>query len=481
MTGAPPVRRVIVFLADDLGWGDLGSYGAQRIPTPNLDALAARGMRFTDCHAASSVCTPSRYGLLTGLYPWRSPLRSGVLGGTDPSILAPATPTLARCLAAAGMRTAAFGKWHLGLNWTSRDGSRRTAFDEGFRPDMQASGRDIDYSIPFRSGPLDLGFDRFFGIAGSLDMPPYCFLDQDHTVGIPTIEKEDLVTSQRPGLQVAGWRDDQVDVRIVEEACTWVTERLDADESFFAYVASAAPHRPCVPPDFVRGASRAGARGDAVCLVDWMVGRLVQVLESHAALADTLLVFTSDNGAPTIFPEDGDVVEHRPNGTWRGQKADAWEGGHRVPLIVAGPGISAGRSDDLVSLLDVLPSVAALAHVDAPDVDGYPIQAVVSGAERVDRVLGQQAYDGALALRAGAAKVILSTGSGGFSQPVGHPVPASDPRGQLYDLDADPGESVNLWARHPYRVGQMLGRYRDETGFNDTLLPRDADLEADAC
>lgn len=481
MTGAAPaVRRVIVFLADDLGWGDLGSYGAERIPTPHLDALAARGMRFTDCHAASAVCTPSRYGLLTGRYPWRSPLHSGVLGGTDPSIIAPSVPTLAGSLAAAGLRTGAFGKWHLGLDWTSRDGSRRTAFDEGFQPDMQASGRDVDYSVPFRNGPIDLGFDRFFGIAGSLDMPPYCFLEQDRTVGIPSVEKEELVTSQRPGLQVPGWRDNQVDVRIADEACAWIDERLAADEPFFAYVASAAPHRPCVPPEFVRGASRAGARGDAVCLVDWMVGRLLEVLESHAALEDTLFVFTSDNGAPMIFPEDGDVVEHRPNGAWRGQKADAWEGGHRVPLLAAGPGIPTGTSDELVSLLDLFPTIAAMTDAAAPDADGEPIPALAPGAGSVDRVLGQQAFDGALVLREGTAKAILGTGSGGFSEPVGRLVAASSPDGQLYDLSADPAETRNLWPEQPDRAQRMLRRYRDETGFDDTFLPRNA-LEDDAC
>ena len=468
--------NIVVFVADDLGWGDAGCYGGTAIPTPVIDGLAADGLRFTDCHAASAVCTPSRYGLLTGEYPWRSPLQAGVLGGTDPSILRGGQPTLATVLRAAGYRTGAFGKWHLGLGWTHRDGTTRSAFDDGFRSDMQASGCDVDYSRPFVEGPLDHGFDRFFGIAGSLDMPPYCYLEQDRTVGIPDREKQPLVTSQRPGPQVEGWEDDRVDVDIARVACDWIRDQ-SGGEPFFAYIASAAPHRPCVPPAFVRGLSEAGARGDAVCLVDWMVGQVRDVLRVTGVADDTVIVFTSDNGAPMIFPEDGDVQRHRPNGAWRGQKADAWEGGHRVPLIVAGPGVEPGVVDAPVTLLDVLPTVALLAGAPAPSggvQDGRVLTGLAGAVDGPGRVIGQQAFDGALVLREDAAKANLSTGSGGFSEPVGRPVAASSDDGQFYDLHRDPGETENLWATRRGDATAMLARFVRQTGFEEAAVVGDA-------
>ena len=465
MTQRPP--NVVLVVADDLGWGDLGCYGATNIQTPQIDAIAARGTRFTDCHAASSVCTPSRYAILTGLYPWRSPLQAGVLGGLDPSIVAPGVPTIASALAAKGFRTGAFGKWHLGLGWVAKDGQRASAFAPSFQPDMQGEGRDIDYARRFTDGPLDLGFERFFGISGSLDMPPYCFLDQDKTVGIPFLEKDPLVTSQRPGLMVEGWRDDEVDTTIVREAVDWITE--NDRRPFFAYIATAAPHRPCVPPAFVRGASQAGARGDSVQLVDWMVGQVLQALSSMGCLGDTVIIVTSDNGAPMIFPEDGDVVCHQPNGPWRGQKADAYEGGHRVPLVCAGPGIPAGSvRTDVVSLVDLLPTVSSVATAsEPPGLDGWDLGFAGHGFKD-QRVVGHQAFDGRLALRRGPYKSIHGSGSGGFSSPVGLPCAVDSGDGQLYDLVHDPAEGSNQWdARHADVVRPMFAEYCAVTGYRD--------------
>ncbi|MFD0864710.1 arylsulfatase [Tessaracoccus lubricantis] len=451
---------MIVILADDLGWGDLGCYGATRVRTPNIDALAARGTSYWDAHAASSVCTPSRYGLLTGLHPWRSPLKAGVLGGADPCIIADDVPTIASVLQAEGYRTGAFGKWHLGLDWQRLDGSRATAFDSGFTPDMQGDGRDIDYTVAFRNGPLEHGFERYFGIAGSLDMPPYCFLDQDHTVGVPTLEKQPLITSQRPGLTVPGWEDDQVDVAVTRAAQEWLSTR--DERPFFAYVAAASPHRPCVPPAFVRGTSDAGVRGDSIHLFDWMVGELLGAL-SDDVLAQTLVIVTSDNGAPMIFPEDGDVVIHRPNGAWRGQKADAYEAGHRVPLVVSGPGIAMGaESRALVSLLDLLPTVGRFAGVASlPQVDGVALD------ERTERELvGAQAFDGRLVLRSASTKVIYGSGSGGFSEPVGEPCASDSELVQIYDLEADPEEVFDLQGSEPSVAVSLYDEFAAATGFS---------------
>lgn len=468
--------NIVVFLADDLGWADLSCYGAEGVSTPRIDELAARGTRFVDCHAASAVCTPSRYGLLTGRYPWRSPLKAGVLGGADPSIIPVGMPTMASVLADLGYRTGAFGKWHLGLGWQLQDGTRADAFDGEFRADMQGDGRNIDYAQPFTGGPIELGFERFFGLAGSLDMPPYCFLDQDRTVGIPSIEKDPLITSQRPGLTVPGWRDDQVDVRIIEEAAAWLGQ--DDERPFFAYVATAAPHRPCVPPEFVRGTSKAGARGDSIHLFDWMVGQVVDSLSAEE-LANTLFLITSDNGAPMIFPEDGDVTTFPPNGHWRGQKADAYEGGHRVPLVCAGPGVPVqAPRDEPISLLDLLPTLSEVLGGPVVDTDGVPFslgdttavspaggsdQPGASEGGNGERIIGVQAFDGRLVLRQGNQKAIYGSGSGGFSEPVGEPC-GPDGDGQVYDLSEDPVESRNLWGE-----GVEIALHRSfvsTTGYN---------------
>lgn len=482
--------NVVVILADDLGWGDLSCQGAEAIQTPNIDELARRGMRFTDAHASSAVCTPSRYSLLTGDYPWRSPLKSGVLGGADPAIIAHDAPTLARDLKARGYSTGAFGKWHLGLGWTWLDGSAPDAFAAGFAPDMQGNGRGIDYSAPFTGGPTALGFDRFFGIAGSLDMPPYCFLDQDHAVGTPLVEKTDLVSSQRPGLASSGWRDDAVDTTVTEQAVAWIGEQRRAGQEFFAYIATAAPHRPCVPPAFVHGSTAAGPRGDAVVLVDWMVGQLMEALGDD--LERTLVVFTSDNGAPTMFTEDmldadGGLTGHLPNGPWRGQKADAWEAGHRVPLIVAGAGSAAGVCDSLVSLLDVRATVSdvtagaagaavepsstgseeAAAGAQSEYGDGESFAGLLAGERDAEqgRLLAQQAFDGTLVLRSGPAKAIYGTGSGGFSAPQGEPDDSGHGPGQFFDLSSDPAETVNIWKERATEARAMIHTFEQRTGF----------------
>ncbi|MFD7160593.1 arylsulfatase [Kribbella sp. NPDC059898] len=462
------VPNIVVIVADDLGWGDLGCYGAERIPTPNIDALAARGARFTDCHASSAVCSPSRYSLITGRYAWRSPLRRGVLGGLDPSIVEPHRPTIGSILQSTGYATAAFGKWHLGLNWQPLAGTTPDPFATvEYHGQMENPGRDVDYRAPFTGGPLELGFDRFFGISGSLDMPPYCFLDGDRTVGVPDQEKESRVGGQRPGLQVGGWQDDQVDVRVTEEACGWIRDQAASSRPFLAYIAPAAPHRPCVPPDFVRGASGAGPRGDAVCLVDWIVGEVVSTLSSTGVLDDTLLIFTSDNGAPTRYPEDGDVEHHRPNGPWRGQKADIWEAGHRVPLIVSWPTVVAAGTvrQTTVCLTDVIGTIAAATGASLPtdDRDGSDWRWLLEASDPPDepRLLVHHSFDGLFAVRYGEWKAVLGSGSGGFSEPLGAPLGAGTDAGLLYQLLDDPAETVDRWREQPETVADLFKRGAD--------------------
>lgn len=488
--------NVVVVLADDMGWGDLGCYGSA-IPTPNIDRLAAGGARLTDCHSASAVCTPSRYALMTGRYAWRGPLKNFVLMGHGPALIEPERPTLASVLNAAGYATGAFGKWHLGLGWQHRDGSVRDAFAPGavLHDDVETDfGRDIDYTAPVAGGPTALGFDRFFGIAGSLDMPPYAFIDDDRTVGVPDREKEKYLTEQRPGLQVEGWREDEADVRFVGEAVSWL-RGLDPGTPYLCYLTPSAPHRPCVPPDFVRGRSGLGDRADAVCLVDWAVGEVLQAIAERGDTENTLVIVTSDNGAPMIFDDDGDMTQHRPNGDWRGQKGDLWDGGHREPFIAFWPGLIPAGSliEAPICLTDVLPTAAAAAGTALPEgaaEDGRNLLGALTRGEQLptDRPIVHHSLGGRFALRSGRWKAIFAPGSGGgFSEPSidalfstgtgkAHANPvwdAAHPDGQLYDVRTDPGETTNLWADRPEVVADLYAVLRSICHDESSGLPFD--------
>lgn len=482
--------NVVLVLADDLGWGDLSCYGATRIATPNIDRLAGEGMLFTDTHSASAVCTPSRYGLLTGRYCWRSPLKSRVLMGHAPALIEPDRPTLGSVFGAAGYRTAAIGKWHLGLGWRQHDGSTWSAFRDGdplaledVGIDFQRGedrGRDlgdsIDYAEPFVGGPTELGFDRFFGIAGSLDMPPYAFLGQDRTVGIPRQEKRVYLTEQRAGYQTDDWDEGQVDLNFTREAVQFIRDSATDERPFLLYFAPSAPHRPQVPPVFLQGASDAGPRGDSVVFVDWMVGQLVDELTRLKLLDETIVIFTSDNGAPTIF-DDGDTVVHRPNGPWRGQKGDIWDGGHREPFVVRWPGhVPAGTErEDQFGLVDLLPTLASMAGVPLPTEaapDGRDISAALLGGPPLDqRPLVHHSMGGAFALRMGRWKAIFSSGSGqGFSDPKGRILDTTHTDGQLYDTVADPGEQDNLWDQRPDVVAELYELLKGVVGTPENGL-----------
>ncbi|QOD93371.1 MULTISPECIES: arylsulfatase [Microcella] len=488
-TGRP---NVVVVLADDLGWGDLGCYGATVIPTPHIDDLAGEGVRIMDAHAASSVCTPSRYSLLTGRYPWRSPLKQGVLMGHAPGIIEPDRPTLASVFKDAGYETAAIGKWHLGLGWRHTDGTVWSAQRPGDPLEYQLgdplarhdsrdldAGEDIDYTSPFEGGPLELGFDRFFGIAGSLNMPPYTFLEGERTVGTPREWKTRFLPGQRPGRESPGWDEHEVDLTFVDRATSFITER-EHDRPFLLYFAPSAPHRPQVSPKFVRGASGGGSRGDSVVFVDWMVGQLVGALEETGQLEDTIVVITSDNGSPTIFADELSP-DHRPNGPWRGQKGDVWEGGHREPLIVRWPQRipPRGELDESLDLIDLFRTLATLVGVQVPPhaaPDSTDRSEVLLGVGRPGREPGIRVLSsmgGALCALHGPWKAIFAKGSGGGLTT--YDGGAEEGSGQLYNLDEDPGESLNRWSTEPGIVAEIRALLAAIVGSD--LSPRTSETD----
>lgn len=482
--------NIVLILADDMGFGDLGCYGATKIPTPAMDRVAAEGIRATDCHSASAVCTPSRYALLTGRYAWRGPLKRHVLFGHSPAIIEAERPTIATILRDAGYATGAFGKWHLGLGWQFTDHRRWSAFDPGapLVPEVD-DGSNVDYRAGFRDGPTEHGFDRFFGIAGSLDMAPYCYLDQNHTVGTPAIPKRVLHPAygrQRPGLQTPDWRDDEVDIRFTEAACTWIRKRADADRPFFCYLPLSAPHRPCLPPAFARGRSQAGPRGDLVCVVDWAVGQVSTLLAELGIAQNTLLIVTSDNGAE-LADVDGETYGHRANGDWRGRKGDIFEGGHREPFLARWPArIPAGSTvSQLIGLVDLLPTLAAAAGATVPDTAGEDAVDILdvltgqtAGNPRTSAV--HHSLNGTFSLRHENWKLVMGSDSGGFSEPTGRPCDATFRDGQLYDLIEDPAETENLWDARPEIVRRLYSALKNSARSPASGLSFEALGAADA-
>ncbi len=468
MTDFIPNRPNIVFImADDMGYGDAGCYGAKKIRTPNIDDLASSGMLFTDAHSSSAVCTPSRYSVLTGRYAWRSRLKDNVQCGHGLPLIEEGRTTVASMLKSLGYATGAFGKWHLGFTYTKKDGSlftkEQSVNDSIDNADFHID--EIDYTKPLYGGPLDHGFDRFFGISGSLDMPPYCFIKDRNTVGIPTIKKE-IITQQRAGLRVETWDDTEVDLRFTEEACKFISSSVEYNVPFFAYIPLSSPHRPCVPPAFIRGKSDAGLRGDSVMLADWCLGKIVDNLKSLDVLENTLIVFTSDNGAnPCDYY--GRTYGHKPNGDLRGFKADIYEGGHRVPMVVSWPGnIPAGTvSDSLGGLIDFMATVAKITGYELKSdesPDGFSLLNVFLNPHATSReLIINHSFHGMFAIRSKDWKLIDGLGSGGFSAPSFYKSEREGLDGQLYSMKDDFWEQVNSFLRESEIVGKMLDDLED--------------------
>jgi arylsulfatase A-like enzyme len=452
--------NIVLILADDLGYGDPGSYNSDsRIPTPALDRLAAEGMRFTDAHAPASVCTPTRYAILTGRYAWRTSLKSGVFFGYDPLLIDTTRLTLASLLKKHGYMTGAIGKWHLGLG----------------------TDAPTDYFRPLRPGPNALGFDYFFGIPASLDMTPYVFVRNTSVVEVPSdsvgpsaMRRDGGGGFWRAGPAAPGFRHQDVLPRIAEEAVDFVDRYGDEAQGrpFFLYVALTAPHTPWLPGESFQGSSKAGPYGDFVAQVDDVVSQVQEVLASRGLDKRTLVIFTSDNGAHWL-PRDIERYGHRANGHWRGQKADIHEGGHRIPFIVRWPGVVAGGSatDVPVVLTDLMATFAAIAGESLPDGAGedswdlLPVLREEAVPEWTLRGLVHHSLDGMFAIRQGPWKLVEGLGSGGFTQPSRVAPEPRQPAGQLYHLSEDPAESSNQYARRPEvvrRLQDLLERYRTE-------------------
>lgn len=453
--------NVVFILADDLGIGDAGVYQPEsRIPTPQLDRLAAEGIRFLDAHSPSAVCSPTRYAILTGEYAWRTRLQRGVLEGWDRSLIAGRT-TIAEMFRAHGYATACIGKWHLGLG----------AYD----PELP--GRRADFDAPLDAGPHTLGFDHSFILPASADMPPYLWVEDGAVVepatglaGGEASQRHGGAGYHRPGPMAPDFRFEEILPTITARAESLIGDAARDGRPFFLYLPLTAPHTPWSPTAEFLGRSGAGPYGDFVAQVDDCVGRVRGALERAGVLDDTLLIVASDNGAHWL---DSDVARwsHRANGPWRGQKADIHEGGHRVPLIARWPGrIPAGASSDaLVGLQDLFATTGELLGASPEELagarDSVSFLAALRGGAGAREELVLHSFDGMFAIRRGPWKWIEGLGSGGFTEP--RRVASADPRaGQLYDLATDPGEQRNLSDDRPDEVAalrQRLGEIRAAT------------------
>ena len=414
-------------------------------------------MRFLDAHTPSSVCSPTRYGLLTGRYSWRTRLKKGVLDGYSPRLIETDRMTLASMLKRHDYRTMGVGKWHLGLGDDPK----------------------TDYARPLRPGPTSVGFDSYFGIPASLDMPPYVYVEDDHLVSPPT---ETVATSPmrrtggpnefwRGGAIAPGFRFEGVLPTLTNKAVGFVEGQAKADRPFFLYLPFTAPHTPWVPSEAFIGKSGAGYYGDFAAQVDSSVGQVLAELDRSGHADDTLVLFTSDNGAHWL-PSDIQTWNHRANGPWRGQKSDIHEAGHRVPFIARWPGkVAPGTTNNqTIGLIDIFATVAAIVGETLPDnagEDSFSILPALLGeaAGPTRPAIVHHSGGGMFAIRQGPWKLVLGLGSGGFTQPVTVKPSPGGPKGQLYNLADDPGETRDLYQDRPEivdRLSALLDSYRKD-------------------
>jgi arylsulfatase A-like enzyme len=443
--------NIVYILADDMGYGDLSCLNeASKIKTFNLDQLAAQGLIFRDAHASSALCTPSRYSILTGRYNWRSTLKQGVTNGYSRPIIEPGRMTVASLLQEHSYQTACFGKWHLGWDWAKKG----------------PTADDVDYTRPIANGPTSLGFDTFFGISASLDMPPYVYIENELATAVP-----DQVT---PGnIDKAFWRAGPIAPdfqhvavlpQLAARAVDFIDQAAQKAAPFFLYLPLPAPHTPILPLPEFQGQSGTNAYGDFCLQVDDVVGQIMSALQNHHLADNTILIFTSDNGpSPRAGFAELARFGHRPSHIFRGHKSDIYEGGHRLPLLVRWPAkIKAGTvSAETVCLADLLATCANILGQELPpnagedSVSNLPLWLGESLPGPLRQATVHSSADGSLSIRQGRWKLEMCAGSGGWSYPRPGPDYEGLPPIQLYDLDTDIGETQNVYQEHPAVVQEL--------------------------
>jgi arylsulfatase A len=482
--GEKELPNIIIIFADDMGYGDVSFFNQDSgVKTPAIDYLAENGLAFTNAHASGSICTPSRYGLLTGRYAFRNKPAAGGLNGFDEMVIEPGRETLASLLGKAGYTTAGIGKWHLGVDWATNDAAPKAYFNS------ETGYSNVDYSSPLKGGPNDFGFDYSFIHVASTDMPPYMFV-RNHQVIDPEIMLTNDVYPSRLHNTIYDWdlrqlTDDDVYWRrgvwwrrgeisksfrledcqsvILQEGIAFIEEQSRNNDSspFFLYLPLTGPHTPWLPIDQFKGESSIGEYGDFLLEIDHIVLQITNTLKRLNLFENTILIFTTDNGA--AWPQQEiNRTGHVANAGSRGSKGDIWDGGHHVPMAITWPAKIKKPAiySHLVSLTDFFATFADLTGQQMDEDSGEDsfsfIHALYGNMDKPTRDhMVHQSSARMFAIRNNGWKYIDGLGSGGFTHPAFiQPVPGG-PKGQLYHLENDPLESVNLYLLNLPLVNQM--------------------------
>lgn len=481
--------NIIVIYADDLGYGDLSCYNSKAAyKTPRLDQMAAEGIRFTDAHSPSTICSPSRYGLFSGQQIYRSTGRGGGAfeGPGGPSYLKPGTLTIGQMLQQQGYRTGVFGKWHVGLSWFDKEGKR---LGGGFKNSLLI---DYEKSTPLIDGPQTRGFDKSFVTPNCPNTDPlYCYIE-DGMVETPASQRHKRDTLPNPG---GKWRWDNdegwmspgydfmnADLLFYKKTAEFIKDHQNtkSDKPFFAVLSTQIAHAPVLPAEEFNGATEGGPRADFVWELDVIVGRVLDLVQELGIDDNTLILFNSDNGAETLHVDwMRQDHNHDASGGWRGMKRDGWEGGHRVPMIARWPGnIPAGQvSNQMTNTTDIFATVASAVGYQLPDdaaTDSFDMLPVMLGqqadSDSVRPHLLTQSFRGEFQIRQGPWKYLDHKGSGGNGYDKGnmlkYAIPETEPDapGQLYNLDTDAGETTNLYFKNESKrqeLQALLKRLKD--------------------
>ena len=469
--GNQPKPNIIFILADDMGYGDLEIQNANsKIPTPNLNQLATEGIRFTDAHSPSSVCTPTRYSILTGRYAWRSRLKSAVLGPYGSPLIEDGRLTVQQMLKNNGYKTGCVGKWHLGMEWTKNDGNPVTP---GSNSNSDAS---IDLAAPIGKGPLSSGFEYYFGTAVP-NYPPYAFIENQAVIGPQNWIPKPSTIYGNPGRAQVGWTQEPIMPALKDKAIEFITNSVQnsPDNPFFLFMPLTGPHTPIAPNAEFLGKSQAHLYGDFMFEIDWSIGEVLKAVDTLGVRDNTLVIFTSDNGSPardgTNYGGGLRTVHnygHIPAGILRGIKADAWEGGHRVPFIARWPGQIQPNttSDETICHVDFFATVAKIIGTNFSKntaEDSYNILPALKGenTSSIREATVHHSINGTFCIRKGKWKYIDGVGSGGWS---GN---GDGLAGQLYNMETDLAETTNLYSSPEYQsliteLKNLLNKYKTD-------------------
>jgi arylsulfatase A-like enzyme len=473
--------NIVIIYADDMGYGDLNCQNERsKIPTPGLDRLASEGMRFTDAHSSSGICSPSRFALLTGTYHWRR--QHDIVGPFGKPFFREGDITLPALLSSRGYTTACIGKWHLGWEWEFKNEPSGEVMQWGALRKVYLPG-DIDWSKAIAGGPLERGFDYYFG-DGTVNFPPYAWVENDRIIEWPDevmypdnigYETKEGEWEFRPGPRVAGWDPYRVLPTLTDKALEWIGKQ-DSENPFFLYLALPSPHAPIIPNDEFDGMSEAGAYGDFVFQTDRVVGQVLEALKSRGLEESTIVIFSSDNGPEAYAWKRAEVYGHFSMGDFRGLKRDVWEGGHHVPFLIKWPGIiEAGSvSEEVISQVDLMATLSAITGIELPDQaapDSYNILPILRGdayRSPFREATIHNTFQDIWGIRKGNW-LYINASTGGHREP-----PESfkslkgytdfHTEGLLFNMREDPGQGINRYADHPELVREMaalLQQYRE--------------------